>query len=193
VQGVPDLLAPPFHFPTRYLRAKQLVTKQLRTFVTSSAGRLFDTVAALLGFTGEVTFERQAAIWLEQLARQAPSPAIMTPLPARENILDYRPMLTELLTDPQSGLELAEIARKFHRSFALCTVTLAQQLCRANSIDLLVLSGGAFQNQLLTRDMLDLLQASSLEVWMNQLVPPNDGGISLGQAALASFCSEASR
>ena len=68
--GLPDLAAP-FDFPSRYRRALELVRKEVRSFTTTSVGRLFDAAAALLGFTREITFEGQAAMWLEALARKA--------------------------------------------------------------------------------------------------------------------------
>ena len=75
IDGLPDLTAPPFGFPERYHNALELIHKDVRTFNTTSVGRLFDAAAALLGFTREVTFEGQAAMWLEQLARTAPDAA----------------------------------------------------------------------------------------------------------------------
>jgi hydrogenase maturation protein HypF len=72
LDDLPDLTAPPFDFPSRYRRARELVRSGVRCFSPTSAGRLFDTVAALLGFTREMTFEGQAAVWLEHQARTAP-------------------------------------------------------------------------------------------------------------------------
>jgi hydrogenase maturation protein HypF len=71
LDDVPDFTAPPFGFPACYVQALELVRKTVRTFTTTSVGRLFDTAAALIGFTRDITFEGQAAIWLEQLARSA--------------------------------------------------------------------------------------------------------------------------
>ncbi len=73
LDALPDLTAAPFNFPERFGNAVELVTKGVRTFSTTSMGRLFDTVAALLGFTREISFEGQAAMWVEQLARSAAS------------------------------------------------------------------------------------------------------------------------
>ena len=78
IEDLPDLIAPPFTFPQRYRQALDLVEKNVRTFPTTSIGRLFDTAAALLGFTREITFEGQAAMWLEQLACTA---ALTEPYP----------------------------------------------------------------------------------------------------------------
>src|ERR1700679_1053503 len=68
LDGLPDLTGAPFGFPKRYENAQELIQKNVRSFATTSVGRLFDTVAALLGFTREITFEGQAAMWVEQMA-----------------------------------------------------------------------------------------------------------------------------
>lgn len=177
-----DLLAAPFYFPRRYLASLQLVTRQIRTFETSSVGRLFDTVAALLGFTRDITFEGQAALWLEQIALKAPSCSPF-PFPLRGDTLDYRPLLSAILTDRTHGRDPGEIARRFHAAVAHATWQAAEQLCEANSIDLVVFSGGVFQNQLLLAEIANCARQSGIEIWTNRTVPPNDGGISLGQAA----------
>jgi hydrogenase maturation protein HypF len=162
----------------------QLVHKQLRTFETSSVGRLFDTAAALLGFTHEITFEGQAAIWLEQVARAA-SPSLPYPFPFADNTLDFRPLLAELIRDRVRGRDPGEIARAFHAGVAHGLWQGAKQLCEANSIDLVVLSGGVFQNELLLTEIAECAHQNGLEIWVNTAVPANDGGISLGQAASA--------
>ncbi len=190
IEDLPNLLDAPFHFPSRYLASLQLVQKRLRIFETSSVGRLFDTVAALLGFTREITFEGQAAIRLEQIARAAhPSPPY--PFPITEDTLDFRPLLAAIVQDRLRGRNPAEIARAFHAAVANTLWEAAKQLCEANSIDLVVLSGGVFQNELLLSEIKSRAEQSSIDIWMNIAVPPNDGGISLGQAALASTLTSA--
>src|SRR4051794_9579364 len=96
LEALPDLTAPPFRFPERYLRARNLAAQGVRTFPTTSVGRLFDTVAALLGFTRETTFEGQAALWVEQLARRSPAVAPL-PMPFELGQLDFRPLLQAIL------------------------------------------------------------------------------------------------
>ena len=183
LDDLPDLTAPPFAFPSRYRQARELVRKDVRTFPTTSVGRLFDTVAALLGFTREMTFEGQAAIWLEHQARAASSVQAY-PFPE----LDFRPLLEAVITDRLRGRPASEIARAFHRGLAQGLFETAQRLCDARGLDTLVCSGGVFQNQLLLREIKALSDAApGLTVWTNRAVPPNDGGISLGQAALAAM------
>ncbi len=186
IDGLPDLTAPPFDFPERYHWALELVHKGVRTFKTTSVGRLFDAAAALLGFTREVTFEGQAAIWLEQLARSVPD---VTPyeFPFTDCELDFRPLLRCIVADRLGGREPREIARAFQRGMAEGVGAALVAICKAHDLKVVVLSGGVFQNELLLEDLRSLLENENLEIWTNHSVPPNDGGISLGQAALAAF------
>lgn len=182
---VPDLTGPPFAFPERFWLALALVQKGVRTFPTTSLGRLFDTVAALVGFTRPITFEGQAAIWLEHLARRSP-PVAAYPFPLVGNRLDFRPLLEAVIVDRRRGRDPAEIAWAFHAAVAEAVLTVARWLAEEVGTRVLVLSGGVFQNLLLLSLIRDRLgDRPDLEVWTNREVPPNDGGISLGQAALA--------
>ena len=185
LDDVPDFRCAPFEFPNRYYAGLELVTKNVRTFQTTSVGRLFDAAAALLGFTREVTFEGQAAMWLEQLARTARTTDAY-PFPFAGNELDFRPLLHAVVQDRIRQRPIAEVARAFQRGLAegLCDAVVA--ICRSRGLDTVVLSGGVFQNELLLQDLKELL-ASELQIWTNHVVPPNDGGISLGQAAMAAF------
>jgi hydrogenase maturation protein HypF len=186
IDGSPDVTQPPFNFGSRYQDAMQLIHRDVRTFPTTSAGRLFDAAAALLGFVRESTFEGQAAIWLEQLARGA-SNLDVYPFPVIDEYLDFRPLLEAVTRDRLRGRSIPEIARSFHRGVAVGLVQSVVQLCHLHAIDTVVLSGGVFQNELLLEDINSLLEPHRLAIWTNHAVPPNDGGISLGQAALAAF------
>ena len=186
VDGLPDVLAAPFGFPERYRNAMELVRKGVRTFATTSVGRLFDTAAALLGFTRAVTFEGQAAIWLEQLARRA-SLTETYPFPFIDGQLDFRPLLSALVEDRLRGRDVRAMARSFQRGIAQGLWGALNAISCSYGLDTVVLSGGVFQNELLLEDLKCLLRDGSLQVWTNHAVPPNDGGISLGQAVLAAF------
>ena len=178
---LPDLSAPPFDFPERYHTARALIDKNVRTFPTTSVGRLFDTVAALLGFTQPVSFEGQAAIWLEHQARTMP---VVQPYPFPD--LDYRPLLRAIIQDRLRGKPVAEIARGFHAALAHTLVETSRRLAAKHGAEALVLSGGVFQNEVLLAEI-HALSKPDLPVWTHRAVPPNDGGISLGQAALAAL------
>ena len=184
--GLPELSAPPFNFPSLYQRAQQLLSKHIRTFTTTSVGRLFDAAAALLGFTREITFEGQAAMWLESLARKADL-GESYPLPFGHGILDFRPLLRAVVEDRARGRDPAIIARSFQRGLARGVCDAICSLCQTRGTDTVVLSGGVFQNELLLEDLKTLLESEHLNIWVNHFVPANDGGISLGQAALAAF------
>ena len=181
----PDLAREPFGFPARYQQSQQLLKARVRTFQTTSAGRLFDAAAALLGFTRESSFEGQAATWVEALARTAKVDDAY-PLPLDGAELDFRPLLSAMLHDRLSARPIAAIARAFQRGVAKGTGLAIQSLCRAHRVNTVVLSGGVFQNELLLEDLRDLLDRG-VEVLVNSAVPPNDGGISLGQAAIAAM------
>jgi hydrogenase maturation protein HypF len=172
-------------FPDRYFTALKMTEKRLRTFPTTSIGRLFDAVAALLGFTEEISFEGQAAIWLEHLASVYPLEKVY-PFPWDGKEFDYRPLLHAIVEDRLKGRDVAGIARSFHMSIAEGIFQSAIALGEEYGIDTVVLSGGVFQNSLLQADLRTLFAKSTMNVWTGNGVPPNDGGISLGQAALAA-------
>lgn len=184
--GLPDLSAPPFDFPARYRNSMELVRKNVRTFATTSVGRLFDAAAALLGFTRGATFEGQAAAWVEYLATSA-AEADPYPFPfsAASCELDYRPLLSAVMLDRLRGRDRTSIARAFQRGVAQGLAEAIGWLSGSHGINTVVLSGGVFQNELLLGDLKALFEGRSLEILTNHAVPPNDGGISLGQAAMA--------
>jgi hydrogenase maturation protein HypF len=188
LDDLPDLTAAPFNFPHRYIQARELIEKNLRVFPTTSAGRLFDTAAALLGFTREISFEGQAAIWLEHQARGGRQDVEDYPLPFNGKELDFRPLIAAVIEDRRAGRPAPDVARAFHHGLAAGVARAVLEIVARERLDTVVLSGGVFQNRLLLDRLVDLLRTTSLAVWCNREVPANDGGLSLGQAALA--CSK---
>jgi len=184
IDHLPDLNAAPFRFLDRYDKSLELVRKNIRTFQTTSMGRLFDAAAALLGFTRESTFEGQAAMWLEHLARGSAA-AEPYQFPFEKGQLDFRPLLEALAFDRKRGREPAQCARAFQLAIATGLSNATGALLETYATDTVVLSGGVFQNELLLEDLKSLL--SHRTIWTNCTMPPNDGGVSLGQAALAAF------
>ncbi len=192
IGDLPEMQGSPFDFPERYRNAMELIRKDVRTFPTTSMGRLFDAAAALLGFTRDVTFEGQAAMWLEQIAHSSP---MVEPYPfpfIGEEELDFRPLLRSLVQDRIERRSVHEIARAFQRGIAQGLHDALKVICQIHELDTVVFSGGVFQNELLLEDFKSVISAADatsppLQVWTNHFVPPNDGGISLGQAALAAF------
>ena len=149
---------------------------------TSGAGRYFDAAAALIGACQENRFEAQAAMRLETLARGAVAPDTGRLFYLCDNQIDLSPVVHALLEPgPQ-----AEKAALFHEQFAQAWASAAIQWSRRTGLHTVVLSGGVFCNEILTRRVSDLLQEAGLEVLRHRLVPPGDGGIALGQAAIAA-------
>lgn len=183
LDSVPDLSAPPFCFPPRYRHAQRLIASGTRIFPTSSAGRLFDAIAALLGFTRPITFEGQAAMWLEQLAWGG-QPRADSWFELRDGELDFRAALRAVIEGRLAGWPLPDLARAFHYSFARGIADAIEEFSEAHDLHVAVLSGGVFQNQMLLHDLKAMIDGSAVDLWVNRVVPPNDGGISLGQAAL---------
>ena len=182
---LPDL----FEMPERYHQARRLVAHGIRTFTSTSAGRLFDAVAALLGFTSQVTFEGQAAIWLEHQAG-VPNGSVVVPFEYAAGCLDWRPALRSVITARAAGEDVRAIARAFHSGFAEGVASATARLCREHEVSTVVLAGGVFQNRLLLSHLNELLSARGLTAWVNQVVPVGDGGLSLGQAAIASLSAQ---
>jgi len=150
---------------------------------TTSAGRLFDGVASLLGVRHLDSYEGQAAMELESMARRGAREGLH-PLAYRlilaDNgrwLVDWRPMLADLLDRMERGVNRAELAYGFHLTLAQAIRDLAVRI----GVPTVVLSGGCFQNRLLTEQTVASLQEVGLEVYIHEKVPPNDGGLALGQ------------
>lgn len=182
LESLPDFTRPPWSLPARFQGALQLARKNVRCFVATSMGRLFDAVAALTGFVREQSYEGQAASWLEFRASSC-SPQDPYPFPEH----DFRPLFMAIIADRQRGRPVAEIAAAFHAAVAVATVESIRMISRRRQLRTVALSGGVFQNALLLNLILDALaEDPGLRVIVNQHIPANDGGICVGQAALAS-------
>lgn len=178
----------------RFLKGKPLAILQnmaqkgLNTPLTSSAGRLFDAVAAAVGVCRETAgYEGQAAVELEALAtgwfEQQADHAYGFEL--HDGCLDWTPMWLELLKDLGAGVEPGIIAARFHHGLASAVARTAQRLCSKHRVEAVVLTGGVFQNRLLLERSSLLLRDSGLKVLSPGIAPTNDGGLALGQAAIA--------
>jgi hydrogenase maturation protein HypF len=152
----------------------------------SSMGRLFDAVASLLGVRHRIDYEGQAAIELEALADSAAhNPlAVSLPLTVRaDGIIDPATMVQTMVSALYAGTPAATLAAAFHRAVAIAVATLVSQV--AGTVRLVGLTGGVFQNALLLRECRNELQIRGFEVLTHHMVPPNDGGLALGQAAIS--------
>ncbi|ORB71624.1 carbamoyltransferase HypF [Mycobacterium shinjukuense] len=150
----------------------------------SSVGRLFDAVASLLGVRHRIDYEGQAAIELEALAESAPAAPEPLPLPVRAGgIIDAAPMIAAMVSALRAGAQPAVLAAAFHHAVALAVTEVVCQV--AGPVRLVGLTGGVFQNAVLLRECRTRLQLTGFEVLTHHIVPPNDGGLALGQAAIS--------
>jgi len=160
-----------------------MLTHGLNAPWTTSAGRLFDGVAALLGLFAKTTFEGQAAMALECLATPGTDSAYPVALRGEDPcVLDWIELLHAILDDKRRGIDRGIIAARFHNALVEAIVEVA----RRAHMRRVALTGGCFQNRRLTEQAARRLKEEGFQVLLHRDVPPNDGGISLGQVAVAA-------
>jgi hydrogenase maturation protein HypF len=169
--------------PEEWRKVAELAASGLASPLTSSAGRLFDAVAALCGIGAEVNYEGQAAVELEGIAD--PSEPGEYPLPGDE-LLDARETVRAILADLGAGVPVPVVAARFHNGVVGATARACARIADAEGTELVVLSGGVFQNRLLLERTTEALERAGLRVLTPRLLPPNDGGIAFGQVAVAA-------
>jgi hydrogenase maturation protein HypF len=163
-----------------------MLRKGVNTPRTSSAGRLFDAVASLAGVRHETTFEGQAAMELEfALSGVETREAYPFELSKRDGvvIMDWEPMIQSILTDGESAIPPALISARFHNTLVEMLVKAAVEIGERR----VVLTGGCFQNRYLTETAVARLEEAGFRPYWHQRIPPNDGGIALGQIAAAEY------
>lgn len=173
------------HFDARQLRLlEQTIERGLNAPLSSSMGRLFDVVAALLGVSQICAFEGQAADRLMQLAegRGSEVGCYSYTISAEGALIDWRPMLHELVVERQRGTNAEVVARRFHETL----VRLGVELAVRHSNGTVALAGGCFQNRLLLGRLLDELRSRGIVPLTSWTVPVNDGGLAVGQAWVAA-------
>jgi len=167
----------------------RMLARRFNAPLTSSMGRLFDAVAALAGVADQTTFEGEAAARLEALAAGvAPEPGYHVPVDRNGLTLvaDPASLIRAVVDDARAGVKSAVIARRFHSAVVDLIVTVCSRLRSATGIRIAVLTGGVFANAILAREADQRLFAAGFEVYTHRLVPPNDGGLCLGQLAIAA-------
>jgi hydrogenase maturation protein HypF len=171
-------------------RPLAIVRGQLRSGMaapwTSSAGRLFDAVAALTGVCEEASYEGQPAMLLEQASSATPrSYPVEIELADGPLILDTRPIVAGVVADLVAGLDVSEVGGRFHRTLALAIARFAAAVREGTGLARVCMGGGVFQNDLLLTQSVELLEADRFEVFVPRQVPVGDGGIALGQVLVA--------
>jgi len=181
---------------------KRQIERKINSPLCSSMGRLFDAISAVLGIRGEIDYEGQAAVELEMaaysgvIAASVSGKAISS---AQESypysivrdkgmrIVRLNDLLAAVVEDLQHGVSRGRISVKFHNTVAGMINEMCQLIAGEMDITQVALSGGVFQNRLLLRKTLNLLESSGFQIYTHRQVPCNDGGISLGQAVIANF------
>jgi hydrogenase maturation protein HypF len=165
----------------------KMVEKGINSPLTSSMGRLFDAVSSILSIRDEINYEGQAAIELEMVADQGemgeyPFSLINDGTPM---VIDPKETVRGIVSDLIEKVSVSKISGRFHRTIARMIAETCKSIRLREGLNRVVLSGGVFQNTFLLTFSMDALKASGFEVYIHHDVPPNDGGISLGQAIIA--------
>jgi hydrogenase maturation protein HypF len=170
--------------PERWRAVGRLAESGLAAPVTTSVGRLFDAVSALCGLRLRVTYEGQAAMELE--AACDPSERGAYELDAIAGVLDARPVILAARRDLVRGVDRGVVATRFHHALADATADDCARLAGDRGLDTVVLGGGSFQNRRLLERTSERLARAGLRVLVPGRLPPNDGGVAFGQAAVAT-------
>ena len=165
----------------------RMVRRGVNAPLASSAGRLFDAVASLLGLCDEATYEGEAAVLLEAAASgHGPTPALPWGLAYRDGLTVYDPAPTLRAVLAAGTGPVGRVAAAFHTTLAEVTCALVDDAARRTGIRTVCLGGGVFANRRLTTDLLDRLRCNGFDAYTGEQVPVGDGGVSYGQAAVAA-------
>jgi hydrogenase maturation protein HypF len=168
-----------------------LIEKQVNAPMASSAGRLFDVVAVLVGLRDCTSYEGQPAVELESLATRAPLNGgypftLKSPSHGGPIQVDTRPVIAAVAADVRAGVPRERIARRFHSTLVEIVATVCRELRDRTGLNAVALSGGCFVNAILLSEALERLARDGFRVYRHTLVPPGDGGLCLGQLVVAA-------
>jgi hydrogenase maturation protein HypF len=174
---------------------KQQIDQNINAPLTSSCGRLFDAVSALIGVKGQIDYEAQAAIELEMAAYEARvdgSYPFQVEIKDGVRIIRLAELFSAILADLAKDVSIPRIADKFHNTVAGIISQTCSQIAKETGLRTVAISGGVFQNRLLMNKTVTVLEAAGFTALTHSLVPCNDGGISLGQAVIANAIAQRS-
>ena len=179
-QGIPAL---PFLENRPVKLILEMIDKGINSPLTSSCGRLFDAASVISGGRTEIHYEAQAAIEFTQAVPNEPLPSLdfEVALPR----IPVQPIIRALTRKALKGASFAELAGRFHQTLVELFTEVVRRISRSSGLKTVVLSGGVFQNEILLTRLHKSLKAAGFRVLTNRLLPPNDGGLALGQAAIA--------
>jgi hydrogenase maturation protein HypF len=161
---------------------RRMLARGLNSPFTSSAGRLFDAAAAIIGLRSKATFEGQAAMELEFATERGVTRSYPFHFAASDRVVDWEPMMSGILEDIKAGETTGQIAAAFHNTLCKMIVDVAA----ATGIQKVALTGGCFQNKYLTESVVTKLRERGFEAYWHHQIPPNDGGIAVGQVTAAA-------
>ncbi|MEA2096578.1 MAG: carbamoyltransferase HypF, partial [Candidatus Cloacimonadota bacterium] len=170
---------------------RNVIQKQLQNnfnvFQTSSMGRLFDCIAAMLGLFPIITFEAQSAMALEFLcSNESVSDSKPYSFEISKDIINIKPIIREVSKDIQNGVKSKVISKRFHKTIIDFTLTSVQQVSIVSGLNKVVLSGGVMQNGILLNGLIEALTRNNFTVYSPKNLSPNDGSISVGQVMIAN-------
>jgi hydrogenase maturation protein HypF len=182
---------------TKYKKSEiilKMISQKINAPLTSSMGRLFDGVASIIGLQHIANYEGQAAIRLELIADVYTTSSYPFEININDNtacnspvcIIRWQKTIESILDDLKNNISKSLISAKFHNSIIEIVLHVCRTVRDNNHLNDVVLSGGVFQNNFLLRRLVDKLNSNNFKVYFNEKVPCNDGGISLGQAVIAS-------
>jgi hydrogenase maturation protein HypF len=161
-----------------------MIRKQINSPMTSSTGRLFDAVSAILNLCTDNCYEAEAPMKLEAIAEENIDSAYSFEM--NDGMVSFSPAIRGIVEDLSNDEDEGVISARFHNTVANAVWQVCEEIRSAEKHNKVALSGGSFQNRYLTRRVIKLLKDNGFDVYLNQSVPPNDGGISLGQLAIAA-------
>ncbi len=166
---------------------EKMIDKNINSPLTSSCGRLFGAASSLIGIRDEISYEGQAAMELESFCASGIKERYNFCIckEGDEFIIDLQEIFIDIIADLKEGIDEKVMAAKFHNTVAEFTLNLCGKIKKSTGINKIALSGGVFQNRYLTERIISLLEKDDFQVYIQRKVPPNDGGISLGQAVVA--------
>ena len=167
---------------------RRLVGARMGSPFASSAGRLFDAVASLLGLRDDTSYEGEAAMALEGAAADGDFGELAWTMRRVDGLLvyDVRPTLDDVIRAVAEGVDATVVAARFHQTLVAVTAALCEEARRTTGVQTVCLGGGVFQNRRLTGGVIEALTADGFVVHAGEKVPTNDGGISFGQSAIAA-------
>jgi hydrogenase maturation protein HypF len=163
----------------------KLIQKNVNTPLVSSAGRLFDAVAAITGLNYYSTYQAEAPMLLESAIDSHEKGSYSFSI--HEGLISFKTLIRELVEDIYNGISTAVIAAKFHRSLVQLILSLSMEIRNTSGLDRIVLGGGTFQNRYLAEKVTDKLEKEGFKVYLPRRIPVNDQGIAAGQLAIGAY------